>query len=1487
MKRKIIAILLIFVITVQLFPVISMASEIPIRDYPTTAYDSLNDKYLVAYQYQEDSDLKTTIRHFIINSDGSRGNELKTSGETTVRRTHPKVAFSEKSGTYLVTWSEPGAGLVGQVVNSDGSLLGNNFIIASSGGDHQIAYDNENDRFMVIWEVSVSSFDYGNIFGQLINSDGTLFGNKITIMESYGSQIGSTIEYDSVNKKFLVTWLDDRAQRNYYDIFGKFLNADGSNHGMDFIISSRVDYLDQRDLDLAYDNDADQFLITWSARTTKYGDYKIFGRLLKLGKDYTNDDRFLIAEASYNLHNPSVVFDQVLNQYLVIMGHDVVVESYNNDIYGQFVNPDGGVVGSKFPILKSPFNEYSAKVLTTSTPGKYLLSYDHGSSVATQSHIIGSIFVDGPDTELPVWPQGSQLTASNKGKTSLTLNWSQAEDNVKLNQYTIYKNGTLLTHLAGEITSYDVINLDENTQYTFSLEAYDAAGNLASEKLSLNVTTLQDDTITPTWPDGSALDYSNLTDNSVTVTWPNALDNVGVTDYKIYVNEELAANVTGNINSYNLTTLQPNTEYSIKVEAGDATGNWTTNGPTLTVSTLEQTIAPKIGYRPKFAFDSKNNRYLVVYKDNVSHELYHAIVNADGSWGTPMKTTTDIVDIEELKVIYNQASSNFLLVYSQTNEIVGQFINNDGVVLDRITIADSSDAIEKAYPDVSYNNQNNNILVVWEHSTNPLANNYDIKGQLLDSTGGLIGSNFVINDETYEQLYPAVSYDETNNKYLVVWSDHRNGELTPRIYVQWINATDASLYGISYAITDSSFDQKKPAIAYDNLSDRFLIIWHDEDTKNNIVEIRGKLLNLIYESDELAIADYALHNDGSVTFDSFRNQFLVAWSDDKEKVDDFNLYGQYIATESGLVGESFPIVQTINTEQYPQLAFNSTSKNIVVLYNLGATLGSEPNTIELETLIAEDIKPPYWEGDLSSSNITQNSVTLAWPSANDNVEVISYKIFNGDTLLATVDGNVHSYNVTGLQPETQYTFKVEAGDASANWSGPLTLVVTTASLPVVNPTPPGPINTESDDEITEPVLSVIGQFLTEEDSIDISNYITGTLENGNQEVGNFVISDSLFNSTIKDKPKGSKLTLAIPDSVDKVNLKLSNTLVQNLQEKESILEISFMNHTFVIPVLAIDTELFNGIAGESGASQTVLIEINRSEQDQKRMLEQATKQGLDLISDPFEFRMVYSYDNKVIDIGNYRNYIMEIIDLPNDVNPNSIAGVFLNSDQILSPFPTKVQLPSATDNGKVVLRYQNNGLHGLVTNTLLFKDIAGHWAEEEINKLASKLIVNGYDGDNFKPNENVTRAEIVAIIVRALGLNETDSNKLFSDVSGDEWYAKSINAAVEAGIINGYDDGTFKPNVYVTREEVAVMVVRALKYVESNVEITDNEINNILASYVDSEEISSWSSEGIALASKYEIINGYSDGSFMPKNNSTRAEAVVMILRMLEKVNFL
>lgn len=181
---------------------------------------------------------------------------------------------------------------------------------------------------------------------------------------------------------------------------------------------------------------------------------------------------------------------------------------------------------------------------------------------------------------------------------------------------------------------------------------------------------------------------------------------------------------------------------------------------------------------------------------------------------------------------------------------------------------------------------------------------------------------------------------------------------------------------------------------------------------------------------------------------------------------------------------------------------------------------------------------------------------------------------------------------------------------------------------------------------------------------------------------------------------------------------------------------------------------------------------------------------------------------------------------------------------------------------------------------LVLADGSAHWAKTDIELMASKFVVRGMGGGLFVPSGPVTRAQFACMLVRAMGLPVRPAAEPLglSDVKSSDWFYAELVTAVGAGLIDGFDDGTFRPNDPVTREQVAVMVTRALTKLGKAAPLTAEQTYGVLSGFGDGSLVSLWAQPGLALAVSEGIVTG-SGGLLTPQDGASRAEATVMIAR--------
>lgn len=217
-----------------------------------------------------------------------------------------------------------------------------------------------------------------------------------------------------------------------------------------------------------------------------------------------------------------------------------------------------------------------------------------------------------------------------------------------------------------------------------------------------------------------------------------------------------------------------------------------------------------------------------------------------------------------------------------------------------------------------------------------------------------------------------------------------------------------------------------------------------------------------------------------------------------------------------------------------------------------------------------------------------------------------------------------------------------------------------------------------------------------------------------------------------------------------------------------------------------------------------------------------------------------------------------------------------NGPSIPTPTPTPTPMPTPTPDSKPIPKL--TPIPGFAAE---FADINAHWAKKDIELLASLSVLKGKTNTKFAPNESITRAEFTALLVRILGLTPEQASPAFSDVTAKDWYADAIAAAVEAGLVNGFEDGSFRPADAITREQMAVMIVRFMKAAGQD-GIAEPSAGQNLEKYKDRQAASAWAKEDLAICVGAGIIQSAPDLKLVPGADATRAEAAAMVVRMLQ-----
>ncbi|RJX39284.1 hypothetical protein D3P09_07485 [Paenibacillus pinisoli] len=281
------------------------------------------------------------------------------------------------------------------------------------------------------------------------------------------------------------------------------------------------------------------------------------------------------------------------------------------------------------------------------------------------------------------------------------------------------------------------------------------------------------------------------------------------------------------------------------------------------------------------------------------------------------------------------------------------------------------------------------------------------------------------------------------------------------------------------------------------------------------------------------------------------------------------------------------------------------------------------------------------------------------------------------------------------------------------------------------------------------------------------------------------------------------------------------------------------------------------------------------------LLAELKSRGAELLSAPVQFKVVMSSadgtGSHIVPLsGKAERHIL--------VHNTDATGqiVALWNDQLRQLKYVPVRYAKTGELDYALVPGDSDGIYVNIANRIAFSDMQDHWAKHEAEKLASMLIFEGKETGVFDPGTALTRAETAALLVRALGIGEADQSADLSDIGG-QWYEAAVASAASAGLVTGYEDGSFRPNDAVTREQLAVIIARAIAYSGRS----DSTIQEGFVLPNDWNDVSGWAAEAVNQMLALGIVKGDHACNFNPQHTATRAEAAAMLSRLLGKLGYI
>ncbi|MEK3883912.1 Ig-like domain-containing protein [Paenibacillus sp. PL2-23] len=368
-----------------------------------------------------------------------------------------------------------------------------------------------------------------------------------------------------------------------------------------------------------------------------------------------------------------------------------------------------------------------------------------------------------------------------------------------------------------------------------------------------------------------------------------------------------------------------------------------------------------------------------------------------------------------------------------------------------------------------------------------------------------------------------------------------------------------------------------------------------------------------------------------------------------------------------------------------------------------------------------------------------------------------------------------------------------------------------------------------------------------------------------------------------------RIAFMVPDS-QKAAIVAVSVITLEMAYKQGgdvILEVLHGDVSYRLPLRELSFAQLATAVGGNGVSNQLVVEIDPTSTTLTLPLSNAIKSAkATVVEGPASFAVSVVNGSQEQELKDFGGYLTRTFKTTSTVNEAESSVVWLDPvTATLSYVPTSFK----TTNGVTTATFhrQGNSVYALVKNTSSFSDMGKHWAADTVQMMARKFIVEGHTVSKYEPDKPITRGEFATYIAKGLGLQgDRSAAAKFKDVNSSTVMGAYIGAAASAGIVNGIDSTTFKPNSYITRQDMATMMMRAWKAADKTITLPSSQ-DSYLSSFTDRSKVSSYAKASMAQAIYLGIINGKSATTLSPTTNASRAEGAVMIMRLLEKAEFL
>lgn len=480
--------------------------------------------------------------------------------------------------------------------------------------------------------------------------------------------------------------------------------------------------------------------------------------------------------------------------------------------------------------------------------------------------------------------------------------------------------------------------------------------------------------------------------------------------------------------------------------------------------------------------------------------------------------------------------------------------------------------------------------------------------------------------------------------------------------------------------------------------------------------------------------------------------------------------------------------------------------------------------------------------DVTAKAISSSEIEISWTAVDQTVGYNVYVADAADGLFNQVNAQLimsTEFVDRNLSPSTTYYYKVTAVNDAGESTPSAVVQATTNSASVPTPWYPSPI--------PQPAPSGDINATVDKDGL-----------------AKVTINATQMTKAISTAQNGT-LKLIINGTADAT--KLSLTIPQNEVKAAQDAGIKWIEVGSGLATVKLPLSLI-----ESANGAEIVLEITKVDHSTLPASQQETV-GSNTV---FEFKLTIG-GQEINDFAQGQEIVVSLpYTLQSGENPVQIVIYYLTDDGQLEVIKNGRY---NEDTGMVDFMAKHFSKYAAIANLVKFNDAQGiAWASDSIDGLAARGIVKGIGEGAFAPNNSVTRAEFIQMLMHTLDLNEANAESTFTDVEEHAWYYNSVASAQQLGIVNGLTNGSFGINNKITRQDMATMTYRAIQV--ANMTLSEERLG---INFNDLQDIASYAKEAVGALNRAGIVNGVGNDRFDPKGTTTRAQAAVILFNLLMK----